>query len=164
MAKFQYEHPDLVREGITWTGKPGYIHPVPEPDPVRPDPVAEVQERQQPSLIATALDRMSFQPIPGWIRKECKSCGKEFWAKYNTKKYCSEDCYKVGNRKNSHTRYVAEHPETQEQRYCVICGKPLPLGTNRTQITCGSQECRHERNMQTKRESNRRARERRKMQ
>lgn len=164
MAKFQYEHPDLVREGITWTGKPGYTRPVPEPDPIRLYMVAAVEEKPKPSFREMTLDKMSFHPVPIWHQKRCKCCGKEFWAKYGTKKYCSEDCYKAGNRKNSHTRYVAEHPETQEQRYCVICGKPLPLGTNRTQITCGSPECRHERNMQTKRESNRRARERRKMQ
>lgn len=161
MAKFCYEHPDLIREGITWTGKPGYI--TPEPEPIRPAPVAEVKESQKPAPIATILDGTSFRPIPTWHQKTCKFCGKEFWVDRATRKYCSEACYKSKNRENTHTRYVADHPETLEQRYCVICGEPLPLGTSRSQITCGSPECREERNRQTKRESSRRLRERRKL-
>lgn len=159
MAKFCYEHPDLIREGIIWTG-PGYI--TPEPDPIRPVQVAAVKETPKPSLTATILDGTSFQPVPSGHQKTCKFCGKEFWAKFGTKKYCSEDCYKNGNRSDARHAYNAAHPEKQEQRYCVICRKPLPLDLSRSYKTCGDPDCREDLKKQTKRESNRRARERRK--
>lgn len=109
MAKFQYEHPDLVREGITWTGKPGYIHPIPEPEPIRPAPVPD-----EPELILPIIPQkdVSFSPIPGWHIVACKNCGKTFWARFGTRKYCSPSCYQDGNNKNSKIRRIARKQET----------------------------------------------------
>jgi predicted nucleic acid-binding Zn ribbon protein len=81
----------------------------------------------------------------------CEACGKPYIVKGSRQKYCP-DCAKTVVQENirAHKReYMRAHPEFREHmrekklgnRICVICGKPIPTGSN--SVTC-SKECAQE--------------------
>lgn len=61
--------------------------------------------------------------------KKCVVCGKPFQAKsHPNKKYCSEECQKIGAKvlwmKRMHEQKKFSHlPESERKRKCVSCGK-----------------------------------------
>lgn len=57
--------------------------------------------------------------------------------KIGNKKYCSRSC-------RAKARYRKLHPEKERQKYCVICGNPIPLGSYLTKETC-SPKCKKRR-------------------
>lgn len=95
----------------------------------------------------------ALEPVKG--EKQCPVCGKCF-PSGTRRVYCSEECYA----KNTSVREKARRAEGKEQRYCAICGKPLPMSTSARVRTC-SKACS---SMWQSKASSRRDKERRKKQ
>lgn len=159
MAKWIYWHPDLVREGIVKQGQP----PIKQ-EPVQVEPPKPVAARKETPKIPEVPENVSLAPVPGWHEKTCDSCGRVFWARLRTRKYCTEECYLDGLRRREHEKSMQKNQDKRKGRTCAICGLPLPDELSLAYKTCGSPECRQERERQVHKESNRRARERRKLQ
>lgn len=67
--------------------------------------------------------------------KQCPVCGKRF-PSGTRRVYCSKGCYA----KNASDRQKTRRAEGKEQRYCAICGNPLPLSSD-TRRRCCSKAC-----------------------
>lgn len=113
---FTYEHPDLVREGITWTGEI-------MPDRTEADALPVEEDMDLP---------------PECVRKQCPVCGKSFFPRRQNQKYCSEGCSK-----NSYYARKAEKEKNARAdavRICVVCGGEIPKSKRLGARTC-SEEC-----------------------
>lgn len=76
--------------------------------------------------------RKSFPP------KVCRHCGIAFTPHHNSQRYCTPKCQQAHKQELYRRRYAAKK-DTQE-RFCVVCGTPLPPNTKSQVITC-SPDC-----------------------
>lgn len=165
MAKFCYEHPDLVREGIIWTGKQPKPVTVAAPEVVEaieiPNPYGKLCEicgkplrsKMQKKYCSpdcresansrVAAQRHHVQALA--VVRACQYCGRDFRPAENGRnKYCSDDCYRLANNRYGRIRSAikrGEVPEAVKERFCVVCGVKLPETLHHAQTTC-SPECR----------------------
>lgn len=54
-----------------------------------------------------------------WERKKCKICGREFVAVNWCNVYCSDECRKIGVRKNEEAKKRSEHPNEEIVRIAI---------------------------------------------
>lgn len=83
------------------------------------------------------------------VQKRCLQCGEWFVPKNGNQKYCGTDCQYEAFKKRQRDQAL----RGKEQRYCAICGAPLPLSTSIRILTC-SKACSEERKREYEREKN----------
>lgn len=126
----------------------GWQLPQLEPLPVAPEEV--------PTAPAPAQKAPKAKKAPVYL--PCAQCGAEFRKTRNTQRFCCRACQLENHRISAKAKGRARSPK-QGQRYCVVCGEPLPEEMHLTKITC-SEECRIARHNQKARECARRQRAR----
>lgn len=64
--------------------------------------------------------------------RECKFCGDTFQPEKRNQLYCGRNCSYEAAKKRDREK----HTMGKVQRYCVICGGPLPLSCHANRLTC----------------------------
>lgn len=131
---FCYEHPDLVREGIIWTGEP-------EPKPRKEEPME--QEPGEPEEQKTGR----------YQEKICLFCGKPYPSKNNNQRYCCPGCQQNAY----YARAREKRQKALEERHSVVCGGLIPPSRKLGSLTCSKACCNR---LGIERTSAKRARER----
>lgn len=179
MAKFYYEHPDLIREGIIFGAKR------PEPEPVKPVPVPVELEPDEPAPVITGrtcqhcgsplrttkqkkycsdacrygaeLERGKKRrraELVG-VTRTCAYCGKEYPATLGNSKYCSHECYRARNEEQAKLKRGSS--AKIKTKNCAICGKEFTTFYP-SKLTC-SGDCAHEWKLRYDREKHRKAKQ-----
>lgn len=112
------------------------------------DPIPPVKKAAIPQYLQ---DEDYIAPLG---MRECRFCGETFQPKQRNQFYCGRNCSYEAQKKRD--REKNERGKTQ--RYCVICGKPLPLSCHANRLTC-SKECKEKREVSYNRERNKKYRE-----
>lgn len=86
--------------------------------------------------------------------KSCVVCGEWFTPNRRDQVCCSRECMRERGRERERLKYL----EGKVQRYCEICGEPLPLSVSPRIFTC-SKACSAERAGIKSKERNRKYRE-----
>lgn len=86
--------------------------------------------------------------------KKCKVCGGLYEPIRGNQRYCSKACNEVARKERERKKVL----EGKVQRYCEICGKPLPLEMSAARLTC-SKECCAEHKRRYDRKKNKQYRE-----
>ncbi len=89
--------------------------------------------------------------------RSCRYCGKTFEPESGNQFHCSQECSREAARAREKQKALAG----KVQRYCIICGEPLPLAVSARQKTC-SKECSKEYHRRYDREKNRKEYQKRK--
>lgn len=89
--------------------------------------------------------------------RNCRYCGKSFEPESGNQFHCSQECSREAARAREKQKALAG----KAQRYCVICGAPLPLEISARRLTC-SKECSEARRQAHNSERNKRYRQRKK--
>lgn len=71
----------------------------------------------------------------------CKFCGRQFTAKHARKVFCCSAC---GTKWHNDNNRIKKTPKK-----CIICGREF-IPWNKTQVTCGSKECKYAHNLSQK--------------
>lgn len=83
-------------------------------------------------------------------QRQCIRCGEWFTPKNGNQRYCGTECQYEAIKKRQRDQAL----QGKVQRYCAICGAPLPLSTSVRILTC-SKACSEERKREYEREKNR---------
>lgn len=70
------------------------------------------------------------------VRKQCAWCGEWFIPKGTNQKYCGANCQYEAFKKRQRDQAL----RGKVQRYCTVCGAPLPLAFSSRRLTC-SEAC-----------------------
>lgn len=84
-------------------------------------------------------------------QRNCRHCGKSFEPESGNQFYCTQECH----RKAAKAREKQKALAGKVQRYCVICGAPLPLEISARRLTC-AKKCSEAHKLNYMREKNKR--------
>lgn len=100
----------------------------------------EIMRQPQKKAKPEYLKNMEADFIP-WQppKKQCIWCGEQFIPKRMDQKYCGANCQYEAIKKRQRDKAL----QGKAQRYCTVCGAPLPLALSPRRLTC-SKACSEE--------------------